>query len=261
MVKLVKGQANRIPVKVVSLIDYTGFSAVLEMGVGAPKSIPNLKAANAHVDFSEAEIDGMEGEMALGTLTVSNAANEVHMKMLIRFKPVDTYGEAQGFQKISVVIVSAFKYDWAASGSELPTEEIARMIDEKVEPAVEKAMTESVDQKVEEHVDEIIDDKVSQVVDGIVDEKVETTVDAVIDTKVDERIDELLDSSDSDALGGIINNLQTTVYDDLNPRVTVLEGTIKDDIQLRLANVEQVAESRVSMEDYSDSDEGIIFRI
>ena len=114
MVRLIEGQDNKIPVRVTSLIDYSGFSAKLELG-SMTKTVSDLKSASASIEFSASEVDSLDG-FAMGHLTVYNASNEVHMKMLVQFSVVASAGAAQGFQKISITIVSLFKYEGGKGG-------------------------------------------------------------------------------------------------------------------------------------------------
>lgn len=128
MTKLVKGQDNVIPVRVTSLIDYTGFSATLEIK-GASKNISNLKSPEAKVVFLASEIASY-GESTFGYMTIRDAQGEQHMKMMIQFKVVDSLSEALGFQTISVVIVSKFDYNWngGGGGGDVP-EDVVRKSD------------------------------------------------------------------------------------------------------------------------------------
>lgn len=251
MVRLVRDSENRITVRVVSTVDYSGFSASLSVS-GIEKIIPNLRAKNIKLEFSPSEVTSI-GQNAQGVLTVYNAAGEIYINNLIWFETVETEGAAVNYQAISIVLVSLQKYE---GGKIRPDGELDKIIDEKVD----KAMTESVDAKVEEYVDEIIDDKVATSVDSILGDKVEQVVGDVIDEKVDSRIDELLDSSDSDALGGIIGGIQTTIRDDIEPRVSDLENKINNNIEPRITAIESVLDSRITLADYSDSDEDIVFR-
>lgn len=114
MVKLIKGQDNVIPVRVTSLMDYSGYSAALEIN-GTTKKIENIKSKNVSITFTSDEIDEY-GNNILGYLTIFDGSGKLHMKMLIQFKVVDTAGDALGFQKISVVIVSSFNYNWSGGG-------------------------------------------------------------------------------------------------------------------------------------------------
>ena len=232
MVRLVRDKINKIAVRVTSTVDYTGFSASLSLG-GATKDIPNLKASNIRLTFSPEEISEI-GQGMDGTLTVLNANGDVYVKNRVRFISVSTEGEAAGYQKISIVLVSMSGYAPGTGGGSM---------EQKIEEAVQRAMVEAIDDRVEEAVDSIIDEKVETAVSDIIDEKVEDVVDQVIDEKVEEAVTDLFDDSDSDTIGGEFNNLKNFVYKDLEPRLT---------------NVETTLEEKISM-DYEDSADNIIF--
>jgi len=114
MIKLIKGQDNVIPIRVTSLMDYSGYSATLEIN-GTTKEIGDIKSKNVSITFTSDEIDEY-GNNILGYLTIFDGSGKLHMKMLIQFKVVDTAGDALGFQKISIVIVSSFNYNWSEGG-------------------------------------------------------------------------------------------------------------------------------------------------
>ena len=124
MVKLIKGQDNVIPVRVTSLMDYSGYSAVLEIN-GSTKEIGDIKSKNVSITFTSDEIDEYDNSI-LGYLTIFDGSGKLHMKMLLQFKVVDTAGEALGFQKISVVIVSMFNYNWSEGGGEVPADVVRK---------------------------------------------------------------------------------------------------------------------------------------
>ena len=108
MIKLIKGIENQIPVVVTSLIDYAGFSAILELKDGY-KEIPDLRK-NPSVTFSPSEVDVMEGEV-VGALNVYNKDGELHMRSLVPFTTVDSERDAAGSQKIFITLVSLIKYE------------------------------------------------------------------------------------------------------------------------------------------------------
>ena len=149
MVKVVRDMENKIPVKVVSLIDYSGFSAELEIN-GITKSVENLASAAPSVVLSADEVATLEPS-TMGRFTVFNKDGEIHVVYKIYFSVVDSPLEVQGFKPIRIVIVSSFKYEWSQEGS--TDEKIAR--------------------KVEETLDEVLDDKVAASIDGMIDQKVE----------------------------------------------------------------------------------------
>ena len=233
MVRVVKDMENKIPIKVVSLIDYTGFSAELEVN-GITKSVSNLASKDPSVTFSADETSSIS-PAAFGKFTVYNGKGEVHIVYKIYFSTVDTTDDIQQFKPIRIVIVGSFKYDGIDSGSD---EDIAR--------------------KVVEVVDSIIDDKVEESVSGIIDPKVERAVDAVIDTKVETVVNAIFDSSESGTVGGMISGLQDKVEDDLDPRLTIVENDLGGNVKPRLEAAETTLASKVSI-DYDDSDDNIAF--
>ena len=115
MIKLVKGENNTIQVKVTSLVNYSGFSAMLEVN-DTIKNIPNLKVSNPKIDFTAEEVDEI-GQDALGYLTVYNAKGEQHVRIMYQFAVVENEADAVGSQKMSVVIVSVPSYTAWSEGS------------------------------------------------------------------------------------------------------------------------------------------------
>ena len=124
MVKLVKNQSNRIAISVTSLIDYSGFSASLEVG-GITKTIPSLKSANAKVEFSASDIGGMT-DFATGYLTVLDGDGKTYVRMMPMFKLVENPAEAVGFQTITVVIVPLFRYEGGGGGGDVPKDVVRK---------------------------------------------------------------------------------------------------------------------------------------
>lgn len=257
MVRLVRDKENRISVKVTATVDYTGFSATLRVA-GANKSIANLKAGNLRLDFTPEAVNEI-GSGAEGFITVFNKKGDIYVTNRVWFSAVDNEGDAVGYQKISIVLVSMLKYEGGRrpSAESQTSAETEAVIQAKVEAAVASAMTEAIDAKVEAAVDGMIDQKVEASVSGIVEEQVTTVVNNVIDTKVEEQVNALFDDSDSDTIGGQFVMLQETV-EDIEPRVEVVEQQISDNIEPRLAEAETTIAKKISM-DYEDSDEGIAF--
>lgn len=249
MVKIVRDMENKIPIKVDSLIDYTGFSAELEVN-GITKSVSNLATKSPYIVFSAGEVESLN-PAAFGIFTVYNKKGEVHIVYKIYFSVVDNQIEIQQFKPIRIVIVGAFKYEGMNAASD-------EVITKKVEEAVEKAMDESVGTKVEEVVDSIIDDKVEESVSGIIDPKVEAAVDAVIDTKVEKVVNDIFDSSESGTVGGVISGLQDKVEDDLDPRLTNVENDVGNNVKPRLSAAETTLAQKISL-DYDESDDNIAF--
>jgi hypothetical protein len=215
------------------LIDYTGFSAELEVN-GITKSVSNLASKAPSIMFSVDETSSIS-PAAFGRFTVYNKKGEVHIVYKIYFSTVDSLDEVQQFKPIRIVIVGSFKYDGIDSGSD-----------------------EEIERKVVEVVDSIIDDKVEESVSGIIDPKVEAAVDAVIDTKVETVVNEIFDSSESGTVGGVISELQDKVEDDLDPRLTAVETDLGENVKPRLATAEATLAKKISL-DYDDSDDNVIF--
>ena len=113
MVKIIKGEENKIPVRVTSLIDYSGFSAKLAIA-GIEKTVAYL-GKNPKVVLSASDVETI-GDSNIGTFTVYNADGEVHTVYKLFFGAVDTAPAAIPFNVIRVTIVSTFKYDWSGSG-------------------------------------------------------------------------------------------------------------------------------------------------
>ena len=209
MVRVVKGIENKIPIEVVSLIDYTGFSAELEVN-NITKSVSNLAARNPFIIFSVDEISSISPS-ASGRFIVYNKKGEIHIVYRIYFTTVDNSDEIQQFKSIRIVIAGSFRYDGMNSGSD---EDIAK--------------------KVVEVVDSIIDGKVEESISGIIDPKVEAAVDAIIDTKVETVVNEIFDSSESDTVGGVISGLQEkieTVEDTLEKKVSLEYDNSDDNVK------------------------------
>ena len=110
MVKIIKGEENKIPVRVTSLIDYSGFTAKLEVE-GIEKSISDL-SKHPKVVLSSSEVEAI-GDVNIGTFTVYNAEGDVHAVYKLFFQAVDTVPEALSFNVIRITVVSSFEYDWA----------------------------------------------------------------------------------------------------------------------------------------------------
>ena len=110
MVKIIKGEENKIPVRVTSLIDYSGFTAKLEVE-GIEKSISDL-SKHPKVVLSSSEVEAI-GDVNIGTFTVYNADGDVHAVYKLFFQAVDTVPEALSFNVIRITVVSSFEYDWA----------------------------------------------------------------------------------------------------------------------------------------------------
>lgn len=115
MVRVVRGQENKVPVKVTSLIDYSGFSAKLEVNL-VEKTVSNLAAKSPIIVLSPSDVASL-GNNAFGTFTVYNQSGEVHAVYKIFFKVVDSQSEVQSFGRIRIVIVSSFEYNPGGSGS------------------------------------------------------------------------------------------------------------------------------------------------
>ena len=113
MVKIIKGEENKIPVRVTSLIDYSGFSAKLEIA-GLEKTVADL-SKNPKVLLSSSDVETI-GASNIGTFTVYNTEGEVHAVYKIFFSAVDSASAAVSFNVIRVTIVASFKYDWYGSG-------------------------------------------------------------------------------------------------------------------------------------------------
>lgn len=114
MVKIIKGEENKIPVRVTSLIDYSGFTAKLEVE-GIEKSISDL-SKHPKVVLSSSEVEAI-GDVNIGTFTVYNADGDVHAVYKLFFQAVDTAPEALSFNVIRITVVSSFEYDWAHSSA------------------------------------------------------------------------------------------------------------------------------------------------
>ena len=109
MIKLVKEKVNRVSVGVTAIIDYSGFSATLEL-MGISKTLSDLSAKNLWLEFSPAEVENIE-ETTYGTLTVLNKERKIHSKCLVTFSAVDTEREAAGWQRLIITLVSLLKYE------------------------------------------------------------------------------------------------------------------------------------------------------
>lgn len=127
MVRVVRGQENKVPVKVTSLIDYSGFSAKLEVNV-IEKTVSNLAAKSPIIVLSSSDVAAL-GNNAFGTFTVYNPSGEVHAVYKIFFNVVDSQSEVQSFGRIRIVIVSSFEYNPGGSGSGIPSEIINELKD------------------------------------------------------------------------------------------------------------------------------------
>lgn len=231
MVKVVRGTENTVPIKVVSLIDYTGFHAELEIN-GGVKTVDSLSAKSPNVVLSAEDVESIVPS-TFCRFTIYNAKGEVHVIYKICFSVVDSPLEVQNFKPIRVVIVSSFNYDGINSDRDIARE-------------------------VEKTVDAIIDDKVESSVSGIIQPKVEQAVDAVIDTKVEAVVNEIFESSDSTSAGGIISGLQDKIEGDMEPRLTIVESDLGDDVHPRLDAAEALLSKKISL-DYDDSDDNIAF--
>lgn len=245
MVKLVRGQTNRIAVKVTATINYTGFSAVLRVN-GFEKKIPTLKDSSIYIDFTADEVFAL-GEGYEGELTVFNAKNEAYIKNLVYFGPVETLSDAIGYQKIPIVLVSMVKYEGGRNA-----------VSKAVEKWIEDKVTETVDAVLDETIDEKVDAAVDTVVTETVVEKVDEQISLVLDDKVEECVNSIFEDSDSDTIGGAFIEMQEAVFENIEPRVQNIEIDIDDNIKPRLQEVEQTLEKKIEM-DYDDSDEDITF--
>ena len=135
MVKIAKGMENKIPIRVVSLIDYSGFSAKLEVN-GIEKTVANLSSASPNVVFSAEETDSL-GSSAFGRFCIYNKKGEVHVIYKLYFVVVNDPLEIQQFKPIRVVIVSSFNYDVINSDIEPRVEALEKEVNEELIPKVD----------------------------------------------------------------------------------------------------------------------------
>lgn len=109
MIKLVREKVNRVSVGVTAIIDYSGFSATLDL-LGSTKTLSDLSAKNLWLEFSPSEVEKIE-DTTYGTLTVLNKENKIHTKCLVTFSAVDTEREAAGWQRLIITLVALLKYE------------------------------------------------------------------------------------------------------------------------------------------------------
>ena len=189
MVKLVKDKENRIPVVVTALIDYSGFSATLDLP-STSKSIPALRKANLAVTFSAEEVEGI-GEYAVGTLSVYNPDGELHMKSLVTFIPVETERDAVGFQQINVILVSLLKFEGSrrggggGGGSTTYATKAELLAEIKARLAGDKKSVEESKQYADEAIQEALDDSDESAALVVRINKVEEKVDDEIEPRLD----------------------------------------------------------------------------
>lgn len=205
MVKLVIGRENKIPIKITSTIDHTGFAATVAVA-GIEKSVPDLKAASLSAVFSPSDVEAV-GDGEVGYLTVFNKDGDVHVKQRICFYGVESEADAADAQKISVVLVSQIKYE---GGKPTPDPEI----DKKVQEAVDKAMAEAmgeIDQHIEDTVNEMFDSSDSDTPGGMLNG---------LEHKVNDDIEPRVET------------LEVTVEDNIQPRLTQIETTLEKKISM-----------------------------
>ena len=109
MIKLVKEKVNRVSVGVTAIIDYSGFSATLDL-LGTSKTLSDLSSKNLWIEFSPADVEKIE-DTTYGTLTVLNKEGKVHSKCLVTFSSVDSEREAAGWQRLIITLVALLKYE------------------------------------------------------------------------------------------------------------------------------------------------------
>jgi hypothetical protein len=114
MIKLVKEKVNRVTVGVTAIIDYSGFSATLDL-MGTTKTLSDLSDKNLWIEFSPSDVAKVE-ETTYGTLTVLNKEGKVHSRCLVTFSAVDTEREALGWQRLIITLVALLKYEGSRRG-------------------------------------------------------------------------------------------------------------------------------------------------
>ena len=109
MIKLVREKVNRVSVGVTAIIDYSGFSATLDL-LGSTKTLSDLSAKNLFIEFSASEVEKVK-DTTYGTLTVLNKEGKVHSRCLVTFSAVDDEREAAGWQRLIITLVALLKYE------------------------------------------------------------------------------------------------------------------------------------------------------
>lgn len=107
MIKLVKGKANTVLVKITSLIPIDGFFATLNL-LGDTWTIEDATKKNIAFDFTAADIAKFGSKGAEGLLSILKESGDAVSKQRIWFKPVDVASDAIGFQTIYVTITGDY---------------------------------------------------------------------------------------------------------------------------------------------------------
>lgn len=140
MIKLVKGKANTVLVKITSLIPMDGFFATLNL-LGETWTIEDATKKNIAFDITAEDVAKFGDKGAEGLLQIFKKSGDAISKQRIWFKPVESSSEAIGFTTIYVTITG----DYGGGGGGTPSHGFVTEINGKKPDGTGKILIEPAD--------------------------------------------------------------------------------------------------------------------